>query len=639
MYCHRSSGALLRLQGRLSSAFAHRECRDDKACGLCGHTGMTQFCTDLTCYRVLHPWCSERYALGSATDHCDVHLFGRIREKFAVLRATLPRIPHNPQLLRTLRRLEGAGSGCCSGHVLWYYIGTNYFPAGAEVSSVPEIRKGKLSCAETSDVLNEWKVSGNGEINSLFETVVTALSYNRLKLDGLKAELQSQIQTQNLEAGDWTTEERVVLCELRMMGHKPEYEHFFKYLEGKQRDEVGADSSTSSSLSVHLPVATSSEDICAVCGLSECEDDNILIICSVTSIQTCDLAVHTKCYGVTMVPEGDWVCGMCTVYGNSGTKELNCVLCPVVGGALKVTNVRNDGTTFPQLSVFDPSQPSSPTNPEFLWCHVLCALNMSNLPRPSDFISLSPLKPDSFGTLCGLCGLRKGVCVKCLQKKCDFAFHAECGKELLARSRQCGAEEGEIYCRKHMPVRLGKLIEERDRKKVEDVVHFCRLWEKWESKLTFNPSLKRIRKRCEVEWTYAEAEALEDELTYYLKRVSERQTRSFRLIINKRSVSRSGCVAVAAPAYFNLLDAEAILSESLMIPNRSPEECYRFYSLHLQPRMRFELELCKQTLHLYAPRNSVKLRKRPTELAKRPRIRPPESKDLLSIYQVSGEIN
>lgn len=596
-------------------------------------------CSDLTCNRVFHSWCVRMYASLSAKDHCDVHLFGRKREKFAALKATLPRIAHNPQLLRTLKRLEGASSGCCSGHVLWYYIGANYFPTAAEVSSVPDIRKGKLSCAETSDLLNEWKVSGNGDINSLFETVVTALSYNRLKLEALKAELQSQATTQSIQDGDWTAEERAVLCELRTLGRKSEYQDYFKYLEGKQRAEVWADSSPSSSLSVHLSLPSALEDACAVCGLSECEDDNLLIICSVTPIQTCDLTVHTKCYGVQVVPDGDWVCGMCTVYGSSGTKELSCVLCPVVGGALKITNVRNDGMTFPQLSAFDPSQPSSPANPEFLWCHVLCALNVPSLPRPSDLISLSSLKPDSFGALCSLCGLRKGVCVKCLQKKCEFAFHAECGKELLARSRRCGAEEGEIYCRKHMPVRLGKLIEERDRKKVEDIVHFCRLWEKWESKLTFNPSLKRIRKRCEVEWTYAEAEALEDELTYYLKRVSERQTRPFRVIINKRSVSRSGSVSVAAPVYFNLLDAEAILSESLTIPNRSPEECYRYYSLHLQPRMRFELELCKQSLHLYAPRNSVKLRKRPSELAKRPRIRSPEPKDLFATYQCSGEIN
>ena len=602
---------------------------------------MTQICADSACYRVLHAWCSRMYVPHCPADHCDVHIFSRRREKFAAVKATLPHIPFNPQLLRTLKRLEGAGSGCCSGHVFWYYIGANYFPASAEVMTLPEVRTGKLSCAETGDVLNEWKVTGNGDINSLLETVVTALSYNRMKLDGLKAELQGRIAAEGLEKGDWNAEERAVLCELRMLGNKPEYEDYIKHLEGKQQSEarIEAQASPSSSLSMHLSSSPVPEDLCAVCGLSDCDEDNLLIICSVIPKQTCDLTVHTRCYGVAVVPEGDWVCGACAVYGNKGAKELGCVLCPVVGGALKVTNVRNDGNTFPQIPIFDANQPDSPSNPEFLWCHVLCALSLPSLPRPSDFISLSALKPDLFNSLCAICGLRKGVCIKCQQKKCEFSFHAECGKELLANSRRCGGEEGEIYCRKHMPVRLSKLIEERDRKKVEDIVNFCRLWEKWESKMPFNPSLKRIRKKCEVAWTFAEAQALEDELTYYLKRVSERQTRPFRLIINKRSVSRNGCISVSGPAYFNLLDAEAILSESLTIPNRSPEECYRFYSLHLLPRMRFELELCKQSLHLYSPRKAVKPRKRPAELSKRPKVISSESKDLFSTYQCFGEIS
>lgn len=345
--------------------------------------------------------------------------------------------------------------------------------------------------------------------------------------------------------------------------------------------------------------------------------------------------MHAKCYGAVVTADRDWMCDMCAWFGWRGRKELTCALCPVVGGALKVSNVRNDGLTFPQYPCFNPSQPMSPLNPEYLWCHVLCASCIPSLQSrpPSDTIPLSSLKPDLYSTFqCDICRLKTGVCAKCQHRKCEFTVHAECARELVALSRHCGAEEGEIYCRMHIPLKLAKILEERDKKIISNIVNFCHLWEKLEAKLPINPTKRRIRKLCDVEWTYSEAMVLEETVTQYLKKISERQTRPFRVIFNRRSASRSGYVKVVGPEYYNLLDSEAILTESITIPNRTAEECYRYYSLHLQLRMRSELELCRQPIRVYVSKKVAKSRKRLFEVNKRPRLGG-EAKDLLATYQ------
>lgn len=45
------------------------------------------------------------------------------------------------------------------------------------------------------------------------------------------------------------------------------------------------------------------------------------------AFRRCDLAVHQMCYGVTVIPEGDWFCAPCSA-GLYPT-ELPCILCDV----------------------------------------------------------------------------------------------------------------------------------------------------------------------------------------------------------------------------------------------------------------------------------------------------------------------
>ena len=52
---------------------------------------------------------------------------------------------------------------------------------------------------------------------------------------------------------------------------------------------------------------------CIVCTSGDYEDDNLIVIC-----EYCQNCSHQKCYGSSIVqdvPESDWVCNNCTVFG------------------------------------------------------------------------------------------------------------------------------------------------------------------------------------------------------------------------------------------------------------------------------------------------------------------------------------
>uniref|UniRef100_A0A6B2LGM4 PHD-type domain-containing protein n=1 Tax=Arcella intermedia TaxID=1963864 RepID=A0A6B2LGM4_9EUKA len=72
------------------------------------------------------------------------------------------------------------------------------------------------------------------------------------------------------------------------------------------------------------------ESDCVVCleGLSE--DSNQIVFCD-----GCDLAVHQYCYGLRVIPEGEWNCRACSQLGIGQAAFQKCSLCHEKGGAMK----------------------------------------------------------------------------------------------------------------------------------------------------------------------------------------------------------------------------------------------------------------------------------------------------------------
>jgi hypothetical protein len=81
---------------------------------------------------------------------------------------------------------------------------------------------------------------------------------------------------------------------------------------------------------------------CAVCGDDDEDDEDLLITCD-----CCNLMTHMSCYGINKKPDGSpWLCDACSL--GLHQRPPPCVLCPVLGGPLKMTT---DGR----------------------WCHRVCA--------------------------------------------------------------------------------------------------------------------------------------------------------------------------------------------------------------------------------------------------------------------------
>jgi hypothetical protein len=51
------------------------------------------------------------------------------------------------------------------------------------------------------------------------------------------------------------------------------------------------------------------------------------------------MPVHQSCYGIEQLPEGDWLCYNCEIFGFKRGLMVNCMLCPKKGGAMKPTNI------------------------------------------------------------------------------------------------------------------------------------------------------------------------------------------------------------------------------------------------------------------------------------------------------------
>lgn len=66
------------------------------------------------------------------------------------------------------------------------------------------------------------------------------------------------------------------------------------------------------------------DEVCAICSKPDSEAPNEIIFCD-----NCDMAVHQECYGVTEIPEGDWICRNCSQEGVSALNGVGAQLSTV----------------------------------------------------------------------------------------------------------------------------------------------------------------------------------------------------------------------------------------------------------------------------------------------------------------------
>ncbi|GFR05397.1 protein Jade-3 [Trichonephila clavata] len=166
--------------------------------------------------------------------------------------------------------------------------------------------------------------------------------------------------------------------------------------------------------------------ICDVCRSPDSHESNDMVFCD-----KCNICVHQICYGITKIPEGNWLCRTCALGVNP-----RCSLCPNTGGAMKSTR---DGQT---------------------WAHVSCAVwipevSFSNFIKMEPITKIAQIPALRYQLKCILCANKAGACITCSEKGCKVAFHVTCafeaGLQMKANVKYNNNDDDELkaYCKKH----------------------------------------------------------------------------------------------------------------------------------------------------------------------------------------------
>ncbi|KAG0337356.1 Zinc finger protein zfp-1 [Podila humilis] len=176
------------------------------------------------------------------------------------------------------------------------------------------------------------------------------------------------------------------------------------------------------------PHSTPAETDCLVCGNGKSYTKNKILFCDGPG---CDIPVHQKCYGVAVVPEGDWYCQRCE--DKIPVENTPSVCCPQKTGAFKRTTVPNQ------------------------YIHVACARLHPHLDESQVHIAFDTALTKR--NICCLCNSDFGICSKCDFDGCERMMHVTCAQaeSLIMRGKA-------MYCEDHRDQAvLDKIMESKSR--------------------------------------------------------------------------------------------------------------------------------------------------------------------------------
>ena len=572
---------------------AHTQCIEDKSCVFCGISSMCVKCQHKDCPRTFHHHCFQRYFSDSSNAHillCDLHrkIKGKRKEyqRLWLARQVSHRVGSNSEAIRHIKDSHGDNkhSSICSGQVFWYMIGTQFFPNFATLS------KPELEVQVQVPYEDPWNCSIDDYISEI-SSHYTGLRDSNSALIG---EISSHAQ---VESSKDYREEEVIMSEIRNLKLREGFEEYLNYFETKVKEETDANTTTEKRTSSLREVPKNEEDfVCSICGDGDYEDDDLIVICS-----SCEMGAHMKCYGIPQVPESDWHCHGCT-YTSSKEERFNlrCALCPIKGGCIKPTIHRTEkGLGFPNY-------PEGMN--ELVWCHIFCAIHidMSVFSNKENLtgINLKNIDAKRFSLRCQVCKTKDGACLQCEHGRCQAAFHPECGKDYFTNTRdKTGYDEVRIYCPMHKPLKLRRVLEGREKKCVEDIVSFCRAFERYERR-TRNPTVSVPIKRppsSERPFTFKEKILVIKAAEKEIRKLERNNTGEFSWVIKMKAASLRNNIEVFKPQPYNLLDPLAFLQNKITISGRKFAECHKFYASSVFQLLKEELVLMGVEAHTYAP--------------------------------------
>ncbi|XP_047307292.1 uncharacterized protein LOC124910660 isoform X2 [Impatiens glandulifera] len=217
----------------------------------------------------------------------------------------------------------------------------------------------------------------------------------------------------------------------------------------KKRKLLGGDAGLERLLAAS-PVEGSTS-LCHYCCLGDSGDQlNRIIVCN-----SCNMAVHQRCYGVQEDAADSWLCSWCKQKNGVPSLERPCLLCPKPGGALKPVHKRDFVDENCDVKDF-----------AHLFCSQWCPeVFVTDTRTMEPIMNVDGIKETRRKLICYLCKVKHGACVRCSHGACRTSFHPICAREAMHRMEvwgKSGCDEVELraFCSKHSGVQNGSSNEQ-----------------------------------------------------------------------------------------------------------------------------------------------------------------------------------
>lgn len=179
----------------------------------------------------------------------------------------------------------------------------------------------------------------------------------------------------------------------------------------------------------HVGIEFDDHIVCDVCKSPDAEDDNEMVFCD-----SCNICVHQACYGIPVIPDGEWMCKPCTELGSQSQKIVPCLLCPNSGGAFKPTSSNK-------------------------WAHVSCALwvpevSFGCVTNMEPITKIKSIPASRWALVCNLCNVKQGAPIQCSVPSCKIAYHVTCAFSHNLKMKAVVEEDSKgvnlkSYCQRH----------------------------------------------------------------------------------------------------------------------------------------------------------------------------------------------
>ena len=215
---------------------------------------------------------------------------------------------------------------------------------------------------------------------------------------------------------------------------------------------------------------------CNICNVEDLGQSNYLYEC----VQ-CGIKVHQLCYRIKTNPDPKrWKCSKCKSLSYKEAINLECLLCPMRGGAMQRAKISKESNFY--KSIMKMRRDEEMKNPnlinttehinytsyqEYSWIHLSCAL-WNNDVKIDIYDKKKNIKFDeekilkNYSNLCYVCKLRNfGPTIKCKYPNCNIYCHPECAR---ANDYYLDMESSDkiwkfsLYCQNHRPNRFIKYL-------------------------------------------------------------------------------------------------------------------------------------------------------------------------------------